>query len=196
MSQHKINVTLKAGGGYDAPWVTIGGDSEAEAAFNLKAVVPGSEADDFFALVAEAAASLKGFYTATDQLGATAQAADPTAPWDKPQPAAPAFAVAQPQYAVVDPGASNYANSPGAPVTPAAPAGGPRDVADKWGNVYTYDRPDAPQTLRGPALVKTWTSQAGKVCKRWVDPAAGPEWFAARKPKVDKAEQWEGGWAD
>ena len=72
MTDNKINVTLKAGEGFAAPWVTIGGDSEAEAAFNLKAMIGDTQTGDFFALVTEAATALRGFYTASDQLGAVA----------------------------------------------------------------------------------------------------------------------------
>ena len=101
MTSNKLNVTLKAGEGFAAPWVTIGGDSAPEVAFNLKAAIGDTQTSEFFALVTEAATALKGFYAASDQLGATvvqqyagtAAAFQPTTPgpgrWEAPAPAAP-----------------------------------------------------------------------------------------------------------
>lgn len=69
---------------------------------------------------------------------------------------------------------------------------GPREKQDRWGNTWVYDHPDAPQTPRGPAVMKVWTAQSGKLTRRWSDPASGPEWFEQRKPKVPKEQQWDG----
>jgi hypothetical protein len=184
MSSHKVNVTLKAGRDFDAPWVTIGSDSASETAFLLKEI-SGSTADAFNALVADAAAALKGHYTASETLGAVQVPAPPQAapeqalaPWDQPQAQAPAFVPQQQQQFQQQP----------------AQTAGPRVIQDKWGGEWTYDRADAPMTPRGPAVAKKWQAQSGSICNRWFDPAAGPEWFSQRKPKVEKAQQWEGGW--
>jgi hypothetical protein len=168
VSDHKINVTVKAGTSFDAPWITVGGQSEAEVAQNLRAI--GVEGDgDLLSLAASAGKAFQGYWTASSQLGGVPVATETT------QPAAPA---AQP-----------------VPQQQAAPAQtGQYDVTDRWGNTWTYGRVDAPVTQRGPAVVKTWTSQNGVLCKKWHDPAAGPEWFSQRKPKIEKAELWEGDW--
>jgi hypothetical protein len=67
---------------------------------------------------------------------------------------------------------------------------------DKWGGRWTYGHPQAPQTQRGPAIIREWKAQSGKMMKRWADPAAGPRWFAERKPKVEKEQQWPGDWCN
>lgn len=78
---------------------------------------------------------------------------------------------------------------------PVAAGGAQRDVRDNWGNLWVYDHPQALPTPRGPAVLKVWTAQSGKETKRWFDPAKGPEWFAARKPKVPDHELWPGDFA-
>lgn len=89
MTDNNFKVTLKSGEGFAAPWITIAGDSEAEVAFHLKAAIGGDPvATDLFGLVAEAAAALKGQYTANDVLVAPVVQAAP-APAFQPTTAGP-----------------------------------------------------------------------------------------------------------
>lgn len=59
-------------------------------------------------------------------------------------------------------------------------AGAPETVADRYGNEYTYNHPDAPDLPdgRGKYAHKKWTSKAGKQLRAWVDPSKGPKPFA------------------
>ena len=79
---------------------------------------------------------------------------------------------------------------------PVAPQGGVEVEVDKWGGRWTYGHPQAPQTQRGPAVIREWQAQSGKMMKRWADPAAGPRYFAARLPKIEKEQQWPGDWCN
>lgn len=53
------------------------------------------------------------------------------------------------------------------------------EVADKWGNVWTYGHPDAPALPdgRGKYARKRGTSKAGSPYVGWFDPAKGPKPF-------------------
>jgi hypothetical protein len=86
------------------------------------------------------------------------------------------------------------ANAPKPPPSPMQEtAGSPEGEmeTDRWGKKYYYNRPDAPLTPDGrKAVLKDWTSQAGKHLKRWVDPLDGPRSHAHNGPK------WEGDWAN
>lgn len=55
MADGKIVVTLKAGTGYDAPWLVIGGDTTAE----VHTVLEEAHAQDLFTAVGRAADALK-----------------------------------------------------------------------------------------------------------------------------------------
>lgn len=55
---------------------------------------------------------------------------------------------------------------------------GPREVQDKWENVFTYGLAEAPPLgdgRDGHYIKKVWTDQNGKARKAWVDPVKGPE---------------------
>lgn len=69
-----------------------------------------------------------------------------------------------------------------APVPPPAQAQpeGVRTVTDRWGNQWTYGRPDAPVCAHGTMVLKKGTSKAGKSYVGWFDPAGGPEWTAGK----------------
>ena len=58
-------VTMKAGTGYDAPWVVVRADNALELHARLDAVRPG------FPVISEVAAELAAIYTAAKDLGAT-----------------------------------------------------------------------------------------------------------------------------
>ena len=62
-------------------------------------------------------------------------------------------------------------------VTPQS--GGPREVNDQWGNVWTYGLAEAPALPdgRGQYAKKNWTDKSGKARVAWVDPSRGPESF-------------------
>lgn len=63
----KITVTLKADGGYDAPWIVFHAASNAEAADLIGA----ADASGLWAIVGKASADLKAEYAAGKGLGAT-----------------------------------------------------------------------------------------------------------------------------
>jgi hypothetical protein len=74
-----------------------------------------------------------------------------------------------------------------APVA-AAPSGGATEVRDRYGNLWIYNSPDAPECARGKMVLKHGTAQAtGKPYKGWFDPAAGPHWTGAKIPKEEQA---------
>lgn len=142
MSDKTINATLKAGSAYDAPWITVGGDSEAEVAFKLRAI--GADGDgDLMSLVASAGKALQGYWTASDQLGAQAIAQEalaqpvaPANPWESQAPA-PAFVPQQQQFQQ----------------QPAQPQGQP-----------------VPQCAHGPRQFRTSKPGAGKPWSAWMCP--------------------------
>ena len=74
-----------------------------------------------------------------------------------------------------------------------ATTGGAQEVRDRYGNLWIYNHPQAPECARGKMVLKHGTAQAtGKPYKGWYDPAAGPNWAG---PKVAKEEQFQTVWA-
>jgi hypothetical protein len=70
----------------------------------------------------------------------------------------------------------------------AASSGGATEVRDRYGNLWIYNSPDAPECARGKMVLKHGTAQAtGKPYKGWFDPAAGPHWTGAKIPKEEQA---------
>jgi hypothetical protein len=81
----------------------------------------------------------------------------------------------------------------GTPVAAPATTGGAQEVRDKYGNLWVYNLPEAPECARGKMVLKHGTAQAtGKPYKGWFDPAAGPNWAG---PKVPKEQQFHTIWA-
>jgi hypothetical protein len=79
------------------------------------------------------------------------------------------------------------------PVAAASAGGGAQEVRDRYGNLWIYNHPEAPECARGKMVLKHGTAQAtGKPYKGWFDPAAGPQWAG---PKVPKEEQSQTIWA-
>ena len=79
------------------------------------------------------------------------------------------------------------------PVAAASAGGGAQEVRDRYGNLWIYNHPEAPECARGKMVLKHGTAQAtGKPYKGWFDPAAGPQWAG---PKVPKEEQFQTIWA-
>jgi hypothetical protein len=66
-------------------------------------------------------------------------------------------------------------------------------VPDKYGNIWTYNRPDAPpHPVRGHFVLKAGTNQAGKAYKGWFDPCQGPLWPGGPISKEEiSAPIWE-----
>lgn len=71
MSDHKFNVTLKAGNGYDAPWLTIGSDDPNEVHAALAQFAGLDPNITTAALITGAAQAIQAPWTAKDKLGAT-----------------------------------------------------------------------------------------------------------------------------
>jgi hypothetical protein len=79
------------------------------------------------------------------------------------------------------------------PVAAPATTGGAQEVRDRYGNLWVYNLPEAPECARGKMVLKHGTAQAtGKPYKGWFDPAAGPNWAG---PKVPKEQQFHTIWA-
>jgi hypothetical protein len=79
------------------------------------------------------------------------------------------------------------------PVAAPATPSGAQEVRDKYGNLWVYNLPEAPECARGKMVLKHGTAQAtGKPYKGWFDPAAGPNWAG---PKVPKEQQFHTIWA-
>ena len=70
-----------------------------------------------------------------------------------------------------------------------ATTGGAQEVRDRYGNLWIYNHPQAPECARGKMVLKHGTAQAtGKPYKGWFDPAAGPNWAG---PKIAKEGQFQ-----
>jgi hypothetical protein len=89
-------------------------------------------------------------------------------------------------YAGAAPAAPVYASAPA--VASAPSAGGEETVNDKYGNIWVYNHPSAPECSRGKMVLKHGKAQAtGKPYKGWFDPATGPKWTGAKIPKDQQA---------
>jgi hypothetical protein len=58
---------------------------------------------------------------------------------------------------------------------------GPQQETDKYGAVFTYEHPDAPDLPdgRGKYILKNWRDKSGKSRTAFVDPVKGPRPFTA-----------------
>jgi hypothetical protein len=149
-----LTATLKAGAGYDAPWLVVRADTPTELARRLNAVIDG---------------------TVTGPLVAAAQVLANEYSGGAPAP------TQQPQQTFQQPPAQNQGFQQ--QQAPAAPQGGGQVETDRWGGTYEHGRPDAPQTMHGPKVLKRATSQAGKPYAQWLDP---------RDPKIPSVYQANG----
>lgn len=99
MSELPIKATLKAGGGYDAPWLTVDANDPNDLAFKLRALI---EHESALTLVVEAANALKAHNSAAPieaPQGAPAQQEQPKQQgWGQGQPAAQQGAPQQRQH--------------------------------------------------------------------------------------------------
>lgn len=66
-------------------------------------------------------------------------------------------------------------------------------IPDKYGNIWTYGRPDAPaHPIRNKYVMKSGKNKEGKPYKGWFDPCQGPLWSGGPVPKDDiSAPIWE-----
>jgi hypothetical protein len=136
-----LTATLKAGAGFDAPWLVVRANNPAELAQRLNAVIDG---------------------TVTGPLVAAAQVLASEYSGAAPTPAQ------QPQQTFQQPPAQNQGF--GQQQAPAAPQGGGQVETNKWGAQYEWNAPGAPQTIHGPKVKKTAMSQKGSQYTAWIDP--------------------------
>jgi hypothetical protein len=135
-----LTATLKAGAGYDAPWLVVRANNPAELAQRLNAVIDG---------------------TVTGPLVAAAQVLANEYSGGAPAPAQ------QPQTFQQPPAQNQGFQQQQAP---AAPQGGGQVETNKWGATYEWNAPGAPQTMHGPKVKKSATSQSGRAYQAWIDP--------------------------
>jgi hypothetical protein len=145
--EYKYRATLKAGTGYDAPWLTIGSDDAGELEMLLQTL----ERNTTFATLGRLAANFAGQFNLGKGLGATNIAAPVSEP--VPSYAGGTMAAAQPAIAT-----QQYAQ-PVAPAAPAAPAGVPMilGIPAKWidkGSWKAWADPRG-QGETGPEKLKT-----------------------------------------
>ena len=75
--------------------------------------------------------------------------------------------------------------APSSIMTQENPASGgvEETIQDRYGNMWVYNKVGAPTCVRGPMILKSGVSQAGKAYKCWSDPASGPKWSGEKVPK-------------
>ena len=60
-------------------------------------------------------------------------------------------------------------------------------IQDRCGNMWVYNKVGAPTCVRGPMILKSGVSRAGKAYKCGSDPASGPRWSGEKIPKEQHA---------
>lgn len=129
-------VTVKGGGNSNAPWIVVRGDTADEVEQRLRDVYKLGPAT-----IATAAAFANEW--ATESGGQPAQS-----------PAVQAVAAGL-DGQVVSSTPTTPAQSAPAPQAQGAPAGGDDNLKrDKWGSVWEFNHPQAPQTQHGPKVLK------------------------------------------
>lgn len=165
---------------YNGDLLTVRGDTIDE--FYSNAIQLASHGDVFHVLGKVQSGTVpQPFQSAPAQVYAPA---DAPAPWDQPtqqaiqnvQAQIPAAQVVQQQPAF----APNVTSSPGqgypSGVNTLAPATGMRQVAGKFGQVWTYDVPGAPQGQYGPMVQLQGARKDGSPYTCWAEQPEGPEW--------------------
>lgn len=186
MADGKITVTLKADKGFDAPWVVLSGDTAAE----VRDVIGEVEQSGLLVDVGRVANAFKGYATTGGVLGAR--------PTEAPRENTPNTGQNRPSQETNPGWGSPTGGQPqNAPQNgPQRNADGSFNVTDNYGNEWTYDVPNAPSTPRGPAIVKSGITKSGKhkgeTWRKWMDPAAGPQWRENGNQSVPAAERWQG----
>lgn len=179
MSEAPITATLKAGGGYDAPWLVVRADTPDQLTQRLNAIVE----HGIDAALVVAAQSL------AREWGGNATAA-PTASGQVNVEQGLGGQV------VSDTAGFTPAPSTNANPAPAAPAGEIRVEQGKWDDRYEWGLPNAPMTPFGQAVKKTAKAKSGKYYSRWIDPRskAIPSVYQSGT-RVDPDDLWEGSFA-
>lgn len=160
MPDHKYQTTIKAGTAYDAPWITISGDSDADLAFNLKAFT-GTQTADTAELAVEAAVKLQNLWAVHDQLGGTPfpTSGQQAPPAFVPQQTQPAAFTPQTQAAV-----QQYQQSAAAPQAAPAAATPPAPVCQHGQMVYRESKPGTAKAW------KAWFCSSPKGTPNQCDP--------------------------
>ena len=177
-------VTLKGDGNHAAPWIVVRGETAEEVEARLR---------DVYKLGPAAIATAAAF---SNEYKAENPGVSTPAPWDNPQVASAAQAVAAGLGGTL---AAEFPTSPApqgsAPQAQAAP-GGVTVEEDKWGGRYEHNLPNAPQTQWGPAVKKTAKAKSGKFYSRWIDPRdkSIPSVYASGQ-RDNPADLWEGSFA-
>lgn len=148
-------VTVKGGGNNNAPWIVVRGDTADEVEARLR---------DVYKLGPAAIATASAFANewAAESGGAAA-----------PQGQSPAV-----QAVAAGLGGQVVSSTPTSPApSTSAPqagvAGGSENVLkkDKWGTVFEFNHPNAPQTQHGPKVLKHAVGQdSGKQYSQWLYP--------------------------
>lgn len=143
MTDNKLNATIKAGKDYDAPWLTVGGESQEELDYHLQALVE----SDSLAAIAKLAKKLGALWTVSKVLGGEpTQEQTPAPQYEQPQQYQQA-ALATPQQQQGNPWAPN----------PGAATGYAQSAANEaWRSDPTIQPPHLvpPMTQFGPAKYK------------------------------------------
>ena len=140
MSELPLKATLKAGGGYDAPWLTVDAADPNDLAFTLRGLI---EHESALQLVVEAANALKAVNNAAPISAPVAQAA--------PAPAAPAQQGPPPAWAQ----------------TPQAPTAAP---APQAGVVYHPEGIVCPMDQQPVIFKSITAKASGKTFQLWTCP--------------------------
>ena len=172
-----VNVSLKAGRSADSPWVTLEGDpTQVDNAVSaivsgefLGKVVAASEV--FRTLFEPGAAPAQTIGQSPPQGVRPPQGVTPPTPVHAPAPGiaqAPApGGFAQGQQVQVP--QATFQGNPGG--GSAAGVGGYGAVVeeDRFGAKFVLNHPQAPTTPTGPAVLKRWRANSGKITTAWID---------------------------
>jgi hypothetical protein len=155
MTESAVTVTLKAGAGYDAPWVVVRADTPAEATQYLTAL--GNQG--VFAVAAEVAAEFAGVFNTKKGLGGTPIAVEPAPTgWGNIAPAAP---VANQTFQQA---AAPQGYAPSAPAQAGAPL-------DQFGKAMKY-------VESKPGAAKQWKAWMGDYSRDDPkDKQVSPQWI-------------------
>lgn len=152
-----LSVTLKAGPGYEAPWIVVRGDNTEQVSQLLRDIWK----NNLGGAVIATAQTLHNEYAG----GPTAKPATPT-----PEQAVQNVVQATDGQVVGQQATGQAAPTQGQTASAPPPSDGPTSETDKFGRVFEYNRTDAPQTAYGPKVLMRATSQAGKPYAAWLDP--------------------------
>ncbi|MCQ9385086.1 hypothetical protein [Brevibacterium moorei] len=164
MADGKIVITLKAGKGYEAPWLVVSGDTPIEAQTTLQAVIE----NGLPALVGQASQAFQGMEAAGANLGATPV----QAPGNQPQQGSqwaqtPAPQVQQQQQSMGQAAWPQPPQQQGNPFGQQVQQQGGFQQPQQGAGAFGGEEP--PMTPFGPARKVTGTSKYGPYAA-WADP--------------------------